>query len=137
MGDEEDRHPLLVLELLQQLQDLRLNGDVERSGRLVGDQEFRLAGQRHRDHHALPHTAGEAMRMFVEARFCRGNANTIEQADGLGLRRRARQAAVLDQRFRNLEADGEHRIEARHRLLKDHGDFVATNILHAALGQRQ
>ncbi|MGY3407511.1 hypothetical protein ACVWZV_003624 [Bradyrhizobium sp. GM5.1] len=97
----------------------------------------RLAGQRHRDHYALAHAAGEAMRMLVEARFRRRYPHAVEQAYGLDLRRRARQAAVLDQCFRNLEADGQHRIEARHWLLEDHGDFVATNILHARFGQRQ
>ena len=137
VGDEEDRHILLLLELFQQLQDLGLDGDVERGGRLVGDQELRLAGERHRDHHALAHAAGEAMRMLVEARFRGGDADAVEQAHGLGLRRRARQAAMLNQRFRDLEADGEHRIEARHRFLEDHGDIVAADVLHISFGQRQ
>ena len=65
VGDEEHRHALLVLQRLDQLQDLRLDGDVERGGRLVGDQQLRPAGQRHRDHHALAHAAGEAVRIFV------------------------------------------------------------------------
>ncbi|MHC2236739.1 hypothetical protein ACVI8L_005078 [Bradyrhizobium diazoefficiens] len=97
----------------------------------------RLAGQRHRDHHALAHAAGEAVRMLVEARFRGGDADAIEQPDGLGLGRRPRHAAMLDQRFRNLEADGEHRIEARHRLLENHGNVVAADVLHARFGQRE
>jgi hypothetical protein len=40
------------------ISDLRLDGDVERGGRLVGDQHFRIAGERHGDHGALAHAAG-------------------------------------------------------------------------------
>jgi hypothetical protein len=42
-----------------QLQDLRLRRDVERGGRLVGDQQRRLQGEGHGDHHALPLAARE------------------------------------------------------------------------------
>ena len=49
-----------------QVEDLRLHGDVERGGRLVGDQQLRVADQRHRDHRALPHAAGELVRVVVD-----------------------------------------------------------------------
>ena len=41
VGDEDHRHAALALLALQQVQDLRLHGDVERRGRLVGDQQLR------------------------------------------------------------------------------------------------
>ncbi len=56
----------LLLQLQHQVEDLRLDGDVERRGRLVGDQHARIAGQRDGDHHALAHAAGELMRILVE-----------------------------------------------------------------------
>ena len=59
--------PRLLLQLAHQIEDLRLDGDVERGGRLVGDQELGIAGERHRDHHALAHAAGELVRIVVEA----------------------------------------------------------------------
>ena len=34
-------------------------GDVERGGGLIGDQQRRVARERHRDHHALAHAARE------------------------------------------------------------------------------
>ena len=40
MRDEQHRHAVLVLQRAQQLEDLRLHGDVERRGRLVGDQQL-------------------------------------------------------------------------------------------------
>ena len=57
MRDQQQRQAQFVLQGLQQTQDLRLHGDIERGGRFVGDQQFRIAHQRHRDHHALTQAA--------------------------------------------------------------------------------
>ena len=51
----------------QLAQDLRLDRHVERGRRLVGDQQARRARQRHRDHHALAHAAGELVRVGAHA----------------------------------------------------------------------
>ena len=45
VGDQHDRRAGLLLELQHQVEDLRLDGDVERGGRLVGDQHLRIAGR--------------------------------------------------------------------------------------------
>ena len=55
--DEQDREPEALLQVGEQLEDLRLDGDVERGGGLVGDEERRVHHQRHRDEHALAHAA--------------------------------------------------------------------------------
>jgi hypothetical protein len=39
VGDEEQREPEALLQVAQQVQDLRLDRDVERRRRLVGDEE--------------------------------------------------------------------------------------------------
>ena len=62
MGDEDEGHAGLALQPEEEVEDLRLDGDVERRGRLVGDQELRVAGDRHGDHHALAHAAGKLVR---------------------------------------------------------------------------
>jgi hypothetical protein len=54
VGDEHHAHAARALQRADQPQDLHLGGDIERGGRLVGDQQRRLERQRHRDHHALP-----------------------------------------------------------------------------------
>ena len=60
VADKEDSRAVLApREHDEQLQDLRLHGYVERGGRLVRDEELRTERQRHRDHHSLPHPAGE------------------------------------------------------------------------------
>ena len=45
------------------VQDLGLDGDVERGGGLVGDQQVGLVGERHGDHHALALAARELVRV--------------------------------------------------------------------------
>ena len=45
VGDQHDRHAVFPLQLAHQVEDLRLGGHVERGGRLVGDQQARLAGR--------------------------------------------------------------------------------------------
>ena len=60
------RHAELRLQVLQQLQDLRLHGDVERGRRLVGDEQVGAVGERHGDHHALALAARELMRIGAE-----------------------------------------------------------------------
>ena len=69
-------------EALQQRDDLRLHRDVERGGRLVGDDQLRLGAERERQHDALAHAAGELVRVAVDAPLRRRDADLGEQLDG-------------------------------------------------------
>ena len=137
MGDQNDRRADAALEVQHQLQDLRLDGDVKRRGRLVSDQEFWIAGERHGDHYALPHAAGKLMRIFAHAPRGLGDADQCQHFD------RARFGSLLveplmhPQRLADLAADGQHRIEARHRLLEDHRNVVTADGAHLGLGELQ
>ena len=75
VGDQDHRHVPALLLARQQVEDLRLHRDVERRGRLVGDQQLGLAGERDGDRHALAHAAGELVRdtgaAAAPARGCR------------------------------------------------------------------
>ena len=79
-----------VLQRAHEIEDLRLDGHVERGGRLVGDQELRVAGQRHRDHRALAHAAGQLVRIIVNALLGRGDAHAAQQFDRALARLRSR-----------------------------------------------
>ena len=96
--DQEDRRAVVALQPLHQLEDLRLDRHVERRRRLVGDQERRVARERHRDHHALAHPAGELVRVVVDAPLRIRDADLREQLDRsrarLALRHRARARAA-------------------------------------------
>ena len=73
--DQQHRQPQIALQLGKQAQDLRLHRDVERGGRLVGDQQLRLAQQRHGDHHALAQPAGQLVRELAQPHRCRADAD--------------------------------------------------------------
>ena len=53
VGDEQDRHASLRLQIAKQPEDLGLDRHVERRGRFVGDQELWTGRQGHRDHDPL------------------------------------------------------------------------------------
>ena len=72
MSSSARPHPLL--QLAQQIEDLRLDRDVERRRRLVGDEQRRLAGERHRDQRALPQAARQLMRIVADAPLRLGHA---------------------------------------------------------------
>ena len=78
VGDEQHRHAEPRLRVLQQLENLRLHSDVERRGRLVGNQQIGFVGQRHGNHDALALATGKLMRVTPEAAFRIGNADLAE-----------------------------------------------------------
>src|SRR6185369_9086488 len=63
--DEEVGQPELVLQVHQQVDDLRLDGDVERGDRLVEHEELRVRGQRARHADALPLPARKLVRVSL------------------------------------------------------------------------
>ena len=120
---------------LSSSEDLRLHGDVERGGRLVGDQQVGLVGERHGDHDALALAAGQLVRIAAEPGLRIGNADLGQQFEDARARRRAGDAAVQQQNLADLLLDGVQRIERRHRLLEDDGDVVAAHLAHLVLRQ--
>ena len=63
--DEEEREAQLALQVLEQVDDLRLDRHVQRGDRLVGDDQLRLQGERAGDADALALAAGELVRVAV------------------------------------------------------------------------
>ncbi len=121
---------------LQQRQHLRLDRHVERGGRLVRDQQARIAGQRHRDHHALAHAAGELVRIGVDARRRIRNADEPQHLQDLLAPLGPAHRPVQHDRLGDLVADGHHRVQRAHRLLEDHRDVAAADVGHVVARQR-
>ena len=46
MRDEQNRQPQLLAQIIEDVQNLRLNGYVQRRNRLIGNQQIRLCNQR-------------------------------------------------------------------------------------------
>ena len=74
--------PNSLLQPAHHVQHLGLHGHVERGGRLVRDQQGRVERHRHRDHHPLPHPAGELVRIVVDPLRRPGDADQSEQVGG-------------------------------------------------------
>ena len=111
---------MIPLQVADQREDLLLRGDVERGGRLVGDQELRLQHQRHRDHDALALAAGQPMRIGGEDTLDLGQADLLHHGEDALAPRPRIEVGVDPQHFVDLPADRHHRVERGHRLLKDH-----------------
>ena len=129
MADEHDAHAFLIAQAAQQVENLRLNGDVEGGGGLVGDEQARLAAQGHGDEHALAHAAGELVRVAVEALGGRRDAHLVEGMDGFLTRGGAGESAMALEHLEEVLAHRFDRVERGHGVLEDHGDLGAA---HAA-----
>ena len=128
--------PVSLHQLLQQLYDFSLDRHVERRGRLVGNDEACAGGQRHCDHHALAHTAGQLVRVERHPAIGIGNSDLAQEIDGTTLRVGLADRGVGANGGDDLRSDGKHGIECGNRLLEDHADLAATHLAHLGFGQR-
>ncbi len=109
VGDHQHRHPELALQVLEQLEDLRLDGDVERRRGLVGDEQRRSADQRHGDHRSLAQAAGQLEGVEIERALGLGEADQAEHLDGTLARAAAADVVVDQEGLAHLVADGVQR----------------------------
>ena len=128
--------PVVALRFAQQFEDLRLDGDVEGGGGLVGDQDVRLARQRHGDHHPLAHAAGQLVRVFAQTLFGGGYAHLLEQPQSPAVHGVVGEIRLVQGvGLRQLATDPMHGVQRRHGFLEDHRDAVAADVAHALRGQ--
>ena len=84
VGHQHAAHLTLFAEGADELEDLILDGDVERRGRLVGDDEFRIAGEGDGNDHPLAHAAGELVRILLDAQLRARDPHRLHQIQRLG-----------------------------------------------------
>ena len=118
------------LQVHDQVEDLGLDGDVERGGRLVGDQQLRVAGQRHRDHRALPHAAGELVRVVVDPDRRAAGCRPGRAARWRACARPAWTPCCAPGTPRDLGADRVVRVQRGQRVLEDHRHLAAAQLAH-------
>ena len=135
--DHDQRRVALGDEALQQLEDLRLDRHVERGRRLVGDQQLRLAGERHRDHRPLAHPARELVRVVLQPQLRARDPDLVEQLGRALVGLLAVHAEVRLERLADLPADRQHRVERGHRVLEDHRDLAAADRAQLLVVQRE
>ena len=112
-----------VLDALEHLEHLGLDGDVEGGGGLVGDQHVGLVGDRHGDHGPLAHAARVLVRVLVGPRRRVGDADEVEQLDHPLLQLVAWRTSwwtVIASAIWSPTC--EHRVQRGERVLEDHGD---------------
>jgi len=119
---------VVAAQSIDELQHLRLNRDIERGRRLVGDQQFRVIGQCGGDHDALALTTGEPVRHVVVASGGVGNADFVHEGDCARLRFGGAHRPVRANSLGDLVAHGPCWIEAGGWVLEDHGDFIAAHL---------
>ncbi len=132
VGDEHHRHAVAGLQALDEVEDLGLGGDVEGGGRLVGDEDQRIAGKRHGDHHALAHAAGELEGVAVDRGLGVRDLDLGQQFEHAGAALGGGHLEVDLQRLADLEADAVDRRQRGHRLLEDHRDLAAADVADGA-----
>ena len=112
VGDQQDARVDAVAQVADQLEDLRLHGDVEGRRRLVGDQHRRIAGQCLGDHRPLPLATRQLVRVGVDAPFRIRDLDEVEQFDHPLARQLRRHRLVAAQHLGDLEADRVHGLSA-------------------------
>jgi len=154
VGDHQHGHPQFCLEIVDQLQNLRLDRHVECGRRLVGDQQLRSTRQGDGDQHALPHPAGELVGVVVDPFGRLRDADLREHLDHpvehrlirLTLHRRHDLSdrvepgvltpaveLVKPETLGDLLADGQRGVERGHRVLEDHAHGAAAHVTHRRL----
>ena len=127
VADEEDGGAVALAQRADEVEDGGLDGHVESGGGFVHDQERGAGDEGHGDDDALLLAAGELVRVAVE------QGGGVWQLDlGHGGQREVAGLAGADRTvqggdFRQLAADGHHRVEAAHRVLVDHGDLASAD----------
>lgn len=82
VGDEQHRGPTRGDSFRQPVEDLAGHGGVQGAGRFVGDHQFRTAGQRDRDQHALSLPAGQFVRVLARSLSGPVQPHFLEQIQG-------------------------------------------------------
>ena len=82
MGDQDDGHTNLGLQILEQIKDVLLHGDIERCCWFIGDQQLRFTGQSDCNHDSLPHTAGQLVGVLTQPTLWFRDSDLRQHFDG-------------------------------------------------------
>ena len=130
--DENVGEPEVGLQVGEQVDDLRLDGDVEGRHWLVADDQLGLEGQRPGHPDTLPLAAGELRGEPVEV--LRVEPHPLHQLLHAALAIRARGQLVDGEGIPDDRPDPAARVQGADRVLEDHLDLAAQRP-HAPLGE--
>ncbi len=131
VGNKQDRHTGGLVDLLQQFQDLGLDGHVECRRGFIRKQKLRTVNDGGGDHAALQHAAGKLVRVFIVDGLRIIQLRIRERLQGcllpfrLGHFRMVHKETLL-----HLLSNLHDRVKRAHRLLEDHADVLALELSH-------
>ena len=128
VGHVDRRRALLLDDRLERLQHLDLGGDVKGGGRLVEDQEVRIAAQGHRRHQPLELPPGDLVRVAPAEAVGIGEVEGPVELFGPAVGLIPGELAVEHRRLGHLLPDRERGIEGRGRALGEVGDTLAAEL---------
>ena len=109
------------------------------SSAVVGSSAISSSGsqdQRHRDHRALPHTAGELVRVVVDPAGRLRDADPVEHLDRVLAGDLLGHVVVDPVRLDDLDADRVVRVHRGQRVLEDHRHLLAAHLAHGLRRRR-
>ena len=128
VGDEHNSGGEFIFQRPHEVEDLRLDRDVECCCRFVRNHKVGSERQCHGDDDALFLSARELVRVVVEALIGLRDADFLHGFDSARPKVLfACLGVVRAQAFRDLPADGEHGVERGGRLLEHHRGFAAAH----------
>ena len=122
VADEQQADGFAPAQRSQQVENLGLHRHVQSRGRLVQDQQRRLAGKGGGDQGTLLHAAAELVRIGACHLGRAGDAHIGQQLLGAAHRGVGAQAEMLHHRLGNLAADPQRRVQRRERILEHRAD---------------
>ena len=121
--DEDQREIERANEVGEEVEDLRLDGDVEGGDGFVGDDDLGVEGEGAGDGDALTLSAGELVRVFLHV--ARGQAHLAHELGDAGGDLGRRTYAVDEQRLGEGREDRHAWIKRGERILEDHLQVAA------------
>ena len=148
MRDEQDAHSIFPVQLFQKLQNAFLGPYVQRSGRLIRDQQLGTAYDRRGDHHPLPHSPGKLVRIFFIQLFRMFQLHLFQRSQSkLSLLPSlhteptssvpAASPGMQKQCFLHLLPDPHGWIQCGHGFLEDHADLISLDSAHFLFRQSE
>jgi len=137
--DEQHRQPMLPPQPIQQRQNLRLHCNIQRRRRLIRDQQPWPVHNRHRDQNPLPLPPGKLVRIILRPplhprQTCPPKSHLLHRRKNLRPHGSTRLTRMMrPDRLCDLRPHRHHRIQRRHRLLKDHRNLPPTSPPHRRL----
>src|SRR4051794_1215878 len=120
VADEEQRHAEVTPQIVEQVEDLRLNEHVQRADGLIRDDQARARGERRRDRDALALPAGQRRGAAVAKRA--GQPDLLEQLGHARVALGWRPDPLRVERLANRAADGPAGVERAVGILEDRLD---------------